>query len=312
MKAFEEVKLHNKEFEDMELEELYAERSSRTWHRSQTKHCIERLKKRRWWLEENMPIYSKEEINQQYENGEISYNQYKTAFARRKRAINQRMRNDDRMLYGERVAYHEEAIIAYIDELIAEKLAKLDVPYDTNKNGRKHNPRKRTSKYNHSKLDPKRTWNTRKEALHEQFPELQSARARWKKGKQADKPALNVMKRMQPIITWDMEKLMQVTRDRGYFTELAVTASVAEALNISIGGADKLLQSGRMSWGQCMAIGAIFEMTPKEFCDVFMSGYFVEVADGVYRAKADDVESLLDAPYKALPRANKGDDEVGV
>ena len=312
MKTFEEVKLHNKDFEDMELEELYAERSSRTWHRSRMKDAVHRLEKRKWWLEENMPIYSDEEIKRQYEDGEISQNQYRTAFGRRKMAINNRMKTDDRLLYGERVAYHEEAVIAYIDELIAEKLAKMDVPYDTNKNNRKHNPRKRTSKYNRSKLDPKRTWQTRQEELRKRFPELQSARARWKKGQQADKPTLNVMKRMQPIITWDMNTLMQVARDRGYFTELAVTASVSEALNISIGGADQLLQSGKMSWGQCMVIGSLFEMTPKEFCDVFMSGYFVEVADGVFRAKVDDIDNLLDAPYKAKPMIAEGDDEVGV
>ena len=109
-----------------------------------------------------------------------------------------------------------------------------------------------------------------------------------------------------------MNTLMQVARDRGYFTELAVTASVSEALNISIGGADQLLQSGKMSWGQCMVIGSLFEMTPKEFCDVFMSGYFVEVADGVFRAKVDDIDNLLDAPYKAKPMIAEGDDEVGV
>ena len=312
-KNIEEVKLHNKDFEDMELEELYAERSSRTWHRGQMKHCVERLKKRQWWLEENMPIYSKEEINQQYENGEMTYNQYKTAFARRKRAINQRMKNDDRMLYGERVAYHEEAMVAYIDELIAKKLAEENVPYDITQALQKHDPRKRSSKYNRRKSDPKRSWNKRQDALKEQFPALKGARRRWKRGQKAEQLTMTVMRRMQPILTWDMAKLMQVAGDRGYFTELAVTAAVSEALNISIGGADKLLQSGKMSWGQCMVIGAVFEMTPKEFCDVFMSGYFVEVADGVFRAQVDDIDNLLDAPYRAKPMiTEEGNDEVGI
>ena len=302
---FEEVKLHNKPFEEMELEELYAERSARVWHRGRMKYCVHTLLRRQWWLKENMPIYSKEEINRQYENGEISESQYKTAFARRKRAINQRMKNDDRMLYGERVAYHEESVVAYLDELIAEKLARADKPFDDRKKPQKYDPRKRTSKYNRNKLDPKRTWETRKKELKDSFPELQAARARWKRGKKAEQPVMNVMKRMQPILTWDMDKLMQVAGDRGYFTQLAVTAAIAETLKISVSGADKMLQSGKMSWGQCMIIGSIFEMTPKEFCDIFMSGYFKEVADGVFRAQVDDIETLLDAPYKATPKASE-------
>lgn len=310
MKVSDEVKMHNKDFEDMELLELYAERSVRVWHRGRMKNCVHTLGRRQWWLEQNMPIVSKEEIIRQYEDGEISKKQYQTAFARRKRAINQRMKNDDRMLYGERVAYHEEAMVAYIDELIAEKLAKQNEQYDTSKNGKGYDPRKRKSKYNQNKLDPKRTWATRQAQLKEEFPALQSARARWKRGKKAEQPVMNVMKRMQPILTWDMEKLMQVAGDRGYFTELAVTAAIAEKLNISVGGADRLLQSGKMSWGQCMVIGAVFEMTPKEFCDVFMSGYFVEVADGVYRAQVEDTENLLDAPYRA--QARKEDVEDGI
>lgn len=300
----EEVKLHNKPFEEMELEELYAERSVRVWHRGRMKYCAHTLLRRQWWLKENMPIYSKEEIKRQYENGEISESQYKTAFARRKRAINQRMKNDDRMLYGERVAYHEESVVAYLDELIAEKLAKANTPYDSARNFQKYDPRKRTSKYNRNKLDPKRTWETRQAELKEAFPELQAARARWKRGKQAERPVMNVMKRMQPILTWDMDKLMQIAGDRGYFTQLAVTAAIAEKLNVSVSGADRLLQSGKMSWGQCMIIGSIFEMTPKEFCDTFMSGYFKEVADGVFRAQVDDTENLLDVPYRARPKAD--------
>lgn len=302
-----EVKLHNKEFDEMELTELYAERSARTWHRGQIKHCRERLKKRKWWLEENMPIYTPEELRRQYEDGEISKTQYQTSAARRKRAINQRMKNEDRMIYAERIAFHEETMVAYIDELIAEKLAKQDKPKKKVSN-RGYDPRKNASVNNvpPPQLDPQRKWATRNKDP-KPFPELQKARARFRRGKKDDRKPMTAMKRMQPIITWDVERLMSVARDRGYFTEIAVTAAIAEALNITISGAKRMIQSGRLSWGQCMVIGALFEMTPKEFCDIFMSGYFREVADGVFKAQVDDVEALLDTPYRAKPK----DDEEG-
>ena len=302
MTELEEIKLHNKPFEDMELTELYAERVVRKWHRGQVNHSKERLKKKQWWLNENMPILSKEEITKKYENGEMTMGQYKTAFASRKKAINARMRNDDRMDYAQRIIYHEDTIVAYLDELIAEKLAWKDKPYKRPPNtSTKHDPRKRSSRYNpKSKLDPRRKWATREE--QKPFPKLQKARARWKNYKAQDNPTLNTMKRMQPIITWDIDTLMSVARDRGYFTEIAVIATIAEALNISVQGAKMMLTVGKLSWSQCIIIGAVFEMTPKEFCDVFLHGYFKEVADGVFKAQVDDIESLLDAPYKALPR----------
>lgn len=312
-----EVKLHNKAFEDMELTELYAERSVRTWHRGRMRRNLELLKKRKWWLEENMPIYSDEEIKRQYEDGEINKNQYRTAHGRRKMAINNRMKNADRMVYAERLAYHEEALIAYIDDLIAKKLAEEAASTQIAKKQkqkrqrsakRKHDPRKKTSKYNPpSKLDPIRKWKTRDV---KPMPQLQGARARWRKERKNDAKPLMVMKRMQPIVTWDSEVLMSIARDRGFFTEVAVVAAVAEALNMTVSGTKKMIESGKLTWSQCIIIGAIFEMTPKEFCDTFLAGYFKEVADGVFRAQVDDIDNLLDIPYMPKPNiTEEGDTE---
>lgn len=313
MKTFEEVKLHNKPFEEMQLTELYAERSARTWHRSRIKRAKGLLETRKWWLEENMPVYTKEEITAQYESGEITKKQYQTAFARRKRAINQRMKNEDRMNYADRIVYHEEAIIAYIDELIAEELARIDANERVKAKKRKeakqrgYDPRKHTSKYNPHPLDSQRKWATRKE--QPEFPKLQRARARWKKGKQDDTKAISVSKRMQPIITWDVEKLMLIAKDRGYFTEVATTAAISDILEITLHGASSLIKTGRLTWSQCIIIGSLFEMTPKEFCDVFLSGYFREVSDGVYRAYVEDPSALLDTPYGARSKESMGEED---
>lgn len=305
MKTNDEVKLHNKPFEDMELTELYAEKMARQWHRYKVINAKNKLSMKRYWLNENKPILSKEEIKSQYENGEITKRQYQTAFANRKRAIDYRMRIDDYMDYADRVAYHEESIVAYLDELIIHKQAEESKKKPKAKRGRpkKYDPRKLESKNN--TRDPRRKWATRE--AQKEFPKLQKARARWKQGRKGDIKPMTVMKRMQPIITWDVDKLMSVARDRGYFTEIGIASIISEALNITITSANALIKTGKLSWGQCMVIGAVFEMTPKEFCDVFMSGYFQEVADGVYRAKVDDYDTMLDAPYKAKVR---GKDET--
>lgn len=315
MKTFEEVKLHNKPFEEMELLELYAERACRCWHKSRVKYCRHGVEAQLYRLNQDKPILSKEEITKQYEDGKLTANQYRTAFGRRKQAIDTRMRYEDYMAYADRVIFHEESIVAYIDELIAEKLAKEDAKRSAKiKNERKqrakhrcYDPRKPRSKYNQNPLDPRRKWATREE--DKPFPKLQKARARWKKGKEHDTKSMTVMRKMQPIITWDAERLMAIARDRGYFTEVAVSAAIADVLNITISGADKLLKSGRLTWSQCIIIGAVFEMTPKEFCDTFLSGYFREVADGVYKAHIDDIDSLLDIPYQPRPNTTEeGDD----
>lgn len=305
------IKLHNKPFEEMELMELYAEKMARKWHRTKCIDAKKKISMKKYWLNENKPIISKEEIMRQYENGEISKTQYQTAFAHRKKAIDYRMRIDDYMDYADRIIYDEDAVIAYLDELITEKQAELAkaLPKPKKQGGghKAYDPRKRASKNNvpPPQLDPRRRWATREP--QRQFPQLQRARARWKQSKKDEQRPMQVMKRMQPIITWDIERLMMVARDRGYFTETAVIAAVSDALNITITGANRLMQSGKLSWGQCMVIGALFEMTPKEFCDIFMSGYFVEVADGVFRAHVEDTDNLLDAPYRATPRIEEGD-----
>ena len=299
MKKLEEVKLCNKDFDDMELTELYAERQVRNWHMNKMKRNIEILKRRKHWLENNMPIYTNEELKQQYEDGLLTEGQYRVSHANRRKAITQRMKEDDRTDYANRLVFHEESIIAYIDEIIAEKLAKQDVPKNLPKR-RGYDPRRRVSKYNQNKVNPQRVWKTHEEP--KKPPELQHARMRWKKGKKNDNKPLSVMRKMQPIVTWDIERLMLIAKDRGFFTDIAVMAAISEALNITVHGTQKMLESGKLTWSQCIIIGSVFEMTPKEFCDVFLAGYFVEVADGVFRAHVEDTEALLDVPYRAKPK----------
>lgn len=277
------IKLCDKPFEEMALLELYAEYSVHKWLRTQMNYHIKRLKKRVWWLEQNKPILSKEEIRQQYEDGKITKAQFNTAYATRQHNINYRMRVDDYMEFADKIVFHEEAVVQYIEELVAKKQASQ--PMTSKKNTRGYDPRKRES------VNNQRKWNTRE--LNKQMPKLKAQRKRWRAYKEKDQSAVYGTK-LFPIVTeWEAERLKHLARDRGYFTDAALVAAVGEALDISMLATSRLLNSGKFSWGQCVAIAGFFEMTPKEFCDIFLHGVFKETGDGVYKAQIGDVRAFL-------------------
>lgn len=318
MTNFNDVtKLYNRPFEEMSLLELYAEIGVHNWHKQRMKYDIERLKKRRWWLDQNKPIPAMEELQQQYEDGQMTKRQFAAARARRQQAIYNLMHLEEREKYAHIVIAHEEAVVAYLDELKTELQAKEAEAERRRRAGvrarsqgnKKYDPRRNANKYNINKtLDPNRRWATREEP--KPIPTLQRARARWKDAQHSEGRAMSISKKMQPILTWDVDKLRDIAKDRGFYTDLAMVGQIAEVLNITMTGAQKLIDSGRLSWSQCIIIGALFEMTPKEFCDTFMSGYFREVADGVFRAYVEDTDALLDKPYQ--PRAKEiSEDEEG-
>lgn len=108
-----------------------------------------------------------------------------------------------------------------------------------------------------------------------------------------------VMTRLVPVKYYSKENLMRIAISRGYGTRVTLAAAVAQELGITIKGAETMLATGRMTWGYLLLIGALLEMTPAEFCDVFLSGYFQEVVDGKYEAVVDDEhkKDLLARPH---------------
>lgn len=78
------------------------------------------------------------------------------------------------------------------------------------------------------------------------------------------------------LVSWDRERFMLVAADNGYQTEEAVIYAVANELNLNRARAGALINRGRFTWGQVLCLGAMMEMTPKEFCDIFLAGYFVD------------------------------------
>lgn len=103
-------------------------------------------------------------------------------------------------------------------------------------------------------------------------------------------------------VSWDKDKFDLIANDRGYQTEEMVLSAVAEELRMSRTNARLAIQGGRFTWGQVLCLGAMLEMTPKEFCDTFLSGYFVD-RYGEYRAEYDNLDKniLLKRAVKSEP-----------
>lgn len=95
-------------------------------------------------------------------------------------------------------------------------------------------------------------------------------------------------------VSWDKERFLLIAADRGYQTESALVADIAKELVLDRSAVRVLMEKGRFTWGQVLCLGAMFEMTPKEFCDTFLAGYFVEM-QGEFRAAYDNMNkwSLL-------------------
>ena len=110
------------------------------------------------------------------------------------------------------------------------------------------------------------------------------------------------------LTSWDKEKFMSIATDRGYQTEEALIQDVGKALNLDRARAIRILENGRFTWGQVLCLGAMMQVTPKEFCDTFLNGYFVNQFDE-YRADFDNISKaeLLKPPIRPMPIADEID-----
>lgn len=113
------------------------------------------------------------------------------------------------------------------------------------------------------------------------------------------------------LVSWDKEKFLSIAADRGYQTEGALIQDVGETLNLDRMRTKSLLDNGRFTWGQVLCLGAMFQVTPKEFCDTFLAGYFVD-NHGEYRADFDNISrmELLRPPIRPMPMAAEEEPEA--
>lgn len=110
-----------------------------------------------------------------------------------------------------------------------------------------------------------------------------------------------------PVPTWNRECFDCVCRDRGYQSDSSVALKLSEELGYSTKTIKEMLRTGRMTWGQVLVIGSVFEMTPREFCDSFLYGYFQPRGSDAYRANVENPIILLRVPI-AHPKYIPTDD----
>lgn len=133
------------------------------------------------------------------------------------------------------------------------------------------------------------------------------AKRRYTARKNRERAERVALSNLLPIPHWSKQTLLKIASDRGYRTEQAVVYVLSSELGCAMATAKRILETGRMTWGQVMVIGALFEMTPREFCDTFMQGYFKETAAGTFVAALDDPVPLLQKPITT--KSERGRDE---
>lgn len=81
---------------------------------------------------------------------------------------------------------------------------------------------------------------------------------------------------------YDKEKMLMVARDRGYTTVKAIGDALMQYFGTSSKVVQNRISSGNLSKEECEVIGSYFQMTMKEYYDVFMNGLFQENDEGHY------------------------------
>ena len=299
MRAY--LQVIDKEIEDMTLEEVRVERKVHNWSAHKFQEYAYGLERRLKWLEYNKPLIDLEDAKGKFQRHEITDKQYSSLCAS---AARRRWEHEAVIVsieYARRMETHERSVCALLDE-------RKDVLKTIVKNrprGKRYiDPRKKASRDN-----PKPDWLAMHPDLKRRKP-LRAHSVRLKKMQEKEKHVASAMKNRAPITTWDYDKFYKAARSAGYYSKEAINAAVAQELECTLNAADRMLQSGNLSWAQTMLIGALFEMPPSVFCDVFMSGYFKEIATGKYIAYVEEEnKDSLRADLTRLQAIKQKDEE---
>lgn len=96
--------------------------------------------------------------------------------------------------------------------------------------------------------------------------------------------------------TWNKEAFELIAKDRGFKVEEMLIQRIAEEWGITYRTTKKVLDTGRFTWAQVLSLGLLMEMTPREFAETFLKGYFKEVSDGTFRAWGNIEDFLYNPP----------------
>lgn len=113
-----------------------------------------------------------------------------------------------------------------------------------------------------------------------------------KRNKKLRRPRLFYGRNQLP--TWSLDIFLKVAADRGYATKRTICYQLSRAMDVTPESVEHMIRTGKFRWEHILFLGDFFQMTPREFCDVFLHGYFQETSSGHFRAKFEHAMMLLD------------------
>lgn len=122
-----------------------------------------------------------------------------------------------------------------------------------------------------------RGYDPRSRRRKEETAELKKLRGKLALKKKLTKKQVRQMQKAGAVSTWSRETFDLVVRERGIWTEGYLIFELSNRLGLTRKATEELLKSGRFTMEQAFKIGDYLQMTPREFCDIFMRGYFIEL-----------------------------------
>lgn len=93
---------------------------------------------------------------------------------------------------------------------------------------------------------------------------------------------------------YEPDTLMKVAKSRGYYSKRSVVESLHKVLGIGKSTIYRKVKGDvPFNLSECCVIASTYEMTPREFCEVFLSGLFIEDSTGRYTAYVGDPGRFL-------------------
>ena len=105
---------------------------------------------------------------------------------------------------------------------------------------------------------------------------------------------------------FDKSALEKVALSRGYYNMRAIADGLAPVFETTSKRMQNKLERGQLTKEECEVIGAYFEMTMKEYYEVFMDGLFQPDVMGHYRCHIENMKEHMEPPEPEEPKKNRG------
>lgn len=107
---------------------------------------------------------------------------------------------------------------------------------------------------------------------------------------------------------WDRGTFLKACKDRGYISLTAVAVAMSEQLEMTIYQARHIIITGRWRWEYILVMSSYFEFTMREFCDIFLRGFFKETRRGHYVCHCDTPKLLIKEAQRPMTKTK--DDKI--